>query len=56
MGLFIYFLFLLLNWALLGMVMNMVGFGSPSLPAYDDWSGSAFSLCSFGGLALSCFC
>ena len=31
-GLFIFFLFLLLSWALLGMVMNMVGFGSPSLP------------------------
>ena len=31
MGLFIFFLFLLLSWALLGMVMNMVGFGSPSL-------------------------
>ena len=27
-----FFLFLLLSWALLGMVMNMVGFGSPSLP------------------------
>ena len=32
MGLFIYFLLLLLSWALLGMVVNMVGFGSPLPP------------------------
>ena len=31
-GLFIFFLFLLLSWVLLGMVMSMVGFGFPSLP------------------------
>ena len=32
-GLFIFFLPLLLNWVLLGMVVRKVGFGSPSLPS-----------------------
>ena len=46
MSLFFFFLFLLLNWALLGL---------PPSPAYDDWSGSTFSLCYFEGLGAFMF-